>query len=107
MIARRRKEIADGDKTHKDLLSRFMHATNEKDELLSDVELRDTVLNFIIAGRDTTAQALSWLFYNLALKPHIEEKILEELQDKVSDKIEKDSAALYEVINGLPYLHAV
>jgi cytochrome P450 len=84
-----------------------MNATNEKGETLNDVELRDTVLNFIIAGRDTTAQALSWLFYNLALQPRVEQKILEEIQDKISDDAEKDSPALYEIISGLPYLHAV
>lgn len=107
VIAKRRREIANGDDIHKDLLSRFMNATNEKGETLNDVELRDTVLNFIIAGRDTTAQALSWLFYNLALQPRVEQKILEEIQDKISDDAEKDSPALYEIISGLPYLHAV
>lgn len=107
VIAKRRQEIANGDDIHKDLLSRFMNATNEKGETLNDVELRDTVLNFIIAGRDTTAQALSWLFYNLALQPRVEQKILEEIQDKISDDAEKDSPALYEIISGLPYLHAV
>lgn len=107
VITQRRKEIAEGIKGHTDLLSRFMNTLNENGEKLNDVELRDTVLNFIIAGRDTTAQALSWLFYNLSLQPRIEQKILEEIQDKISDDVEKDSPALYEIINNMPYLHAV
>ncbi|CEP07389.1 hypothetical protein [Parasitella parasitica] len=107
VITQRRKEISEGVEGHKDLLSRFMNTLNENGEKLNDIELRDTVLNFIIAGRDTTAQALSWLFYNLSLQPRIEKKILEEIHDKISDDTEKDSPALYEIINGLPYLHAV
>jgi cytochrome P450 len=58
VIAQRRKEIADGVESHKDLLSRFMNTHNEKGEKLNDVELRDTVLNFIIAGRDTTGKII-------------------------------------------------
>jgi cytochrome P450 len=107
VIAQRRKEIAEGNDSHKDLLARFMNAHNEKGEKLNDTELRDTVLNFIIAGRDTTAQALSWLFYNLALQPRIEKKILEEISDKISEEDESDSPALYEIISNSPYLHAV
>lgn len=107
VIAQRKKEISEGKDDHKDLLSRFMNTVNEKGEKLNDIELRDTVLNFIIAGRDTTAQALSWLFYNLALQPRIEKKIMEEINNQISDDDENNSSALYEIINGLPYLHAV
>lgn len=107
VIRQRRKEIADGIDGHKDLLSRFMNTVNENGDKLNDIELRDTVLNFIIAGRDTTAQALSWLFYNLSLQPRIEKKIIEEIQDKISDDAERDSPALYEIISNMPYLHAV
>lgn len=107
VIKQRRKEIADGVDGHKDLLSRFMSTFNENGEKLNDIELRDTVLNFIIAGRDTTAQALSWLFYNLSLHPRVEKKIIEEIQDRISDDAERDSPALYEIISNMPYLHAV
>merc|ERR1711933_531818 len=30
---------------------------------ISNVELRDIAMNFIIAGKDTTAQTLSWFMY--------------------------------------------
>ncbi|OBZ90065.1 hypothetical protein A0J61_01881 [Choanephora cucurbitarum] len=107
VIQTRRKEMAEGKTIKKDLLSRFMESRNEKGEALNNAELRDSILNFIIAGRDTTAQALSWLFYNLALQPRIERKILEEIDGKITDEIEQDNVALYEVITKLPYLHAV
>lgn len=41
------------------------------DELIKEtqdpIQLRDQVLNLLVAGRDTTASLLSWTFYNLAL----------------------------------------
>ncbi len=42
---------------------------------LTDKFLRDVVINFVLAGRDTTASTLSWLFYNLARTPHAEQKV--------------------------------
>ncbi|KAG0266005.1 hypothetical protein BG011_003655 [Mortierella polycephala] len=51
------------DKPQKDLLQLFMDVEDDNGNPLSDEMLKDLILNFIIAGRDTTAQALSWMFY--------------------------------------------
>ncbi|MCO5558604.1 hypothetical protein L7F22_012190 [Adiantum nelumboides] len=51
------------DKTGKDLLELFM------DRGLTREELLPVILNFLIAGRDTTAQSLAWLFYELWKRP--------------------------------------
>ncbi|TMW62709.1 hypothetical protein Poli38472_005327 [Pythium oligandrum] len=45
--------------------------------------LRDIVVNFLIAGRDTTAQALSWFFMNMTLHPHVLTKIRTEIKDNL------------------------
>jgi len=37
------------------------------------------ILNFIIAGRDTTAVTLSWFFYMMTCHPKVVEKIVDEL----------------------------
>jgi cytochrome P450 len=42
--------------------------------------LRDMILNFIIAGRDTTAVTLSWFFYMMICHPEVAHKIVEELE---------------------------
>ncbi len=42
--------------------------------------MRDTVLNFIIAGRDTTATLLTWTLFCLALNPKVETRLRKELQ---------------------------
>src|SRR5690606_15703828 len=45
----------------KDLLELFMNAKDEEGKPLTDEMLKDSLLNFVIAGRDTTAQALTWM----------------------------------------------
>ncbi|CAO3638135.1 unnamed protein product [Cunninghamella blakesleeana] len=106
VIQTRREQLAAGEQC-KDLLSRFMETHNENGEPLNDKELRDCIMNFIIAGRDTTAQALSWTLYNLMLNPEIEKKLVQEIQENITDDIEQDSPKLYEVIKEMKYAHAV
>lgn len=107
VIESRRQQLANGETHHQDLLSRFMNAHNENDELLNDKELRDIVLNFIIAGRDTTAQALSWTFYMLMLHPRVERDLLQEVSNNITDDLASKPAELYEVIKNMTYAHAV
>ncbi|KAI8642442.1 cytochrome P450 [Parasitella parasitica] len=107
VIEGRRKQLADGETHHRDLLSRFMDAHNENDQPLSNKELRDIVLNFVIAGRDTTAQALSWTFYMLMLHPRVESKLLKEILESIKDDIPDDPVALYDIIKNMTYAHAV
>ncbi|KAM4079829.1 hypothetical protein ACB094_09G144700 [Castanea mollissima] len=59
----------------KDLLSRFM--SNEENSLEF---LRDFVISFILAGRDTTSSSLSWFFWLLSSHPNVEQNILKELE---------------------------
>ncbi|KAF9114953.1 hypothetical protein BGX27_009383 [Mortierella sp. AM989] len=67
VIKKRREELTNGDKSeqNKDLMQLFMDATDENGQPLSDEMLKDELINMILAGRDTTAQALSWMFYLL------------------------------------------
>jgi hypothetical protein len=64
-----------------DLLSRFMSMRDSNGALFSDSYLRDVVINFIIAGRDTSAGAIAWMFYELTRNCHVEELILKELME--------------------------
>lgn len=70
--------------------------------------LRDVVLNFIIAGRDTTACTLSWMFYILATHPEIQAKVQAEVDKKFSGDtnnitIKDVSASELPYLNGLLY----
>ncbi|CAO3595957.1 unnamed protein product [Absidia cylindrospora] len=102
----RREQLKNGE-VHKDLLSRFMNASNANGEPLSNDELRDIVLNFVIAGRDTTAQSLSWTFYMLMSHPRVEAKLLEEINANITEDIMEDSGRLFETIKDMKYAHAV
>jgi len=64
VIQNRRKELDQGgseSEPRTDILSRFMSLREENGDALPDAELRDVVLNFILAGRDTTSNALTWV----------------------------------------------
>jgi fatty acid omega-hydroxylase len=106
-VTEKRRVQLEAGEDHKDLLSRFMNARNNKGELLNNDELRDIVLNFIIAGRDTTAQALSWTFYMLMSHPRVEEKLLAEIKEHIPEDVTYDSPQLFEVIKNMTYAHAV
>ncbi|KAI8332793.1 cytochrome P450 [Chlamydoabsidia padenii] len=108
VIARRREELVNDKTEANDLLSRFMMASNSEGVPLTNDELRDIVMNFVIAGRDTTAQALSWCFYMLTTHPRVERVLLEEIHQHVTDELLEDSSALYNTIKDkMIYTHAV
>jgi cytochrome P450 len=68
----------------------------------SDALLEDLVLNFLIAGRDTTAQAMAWCLWNILQHPEVERRILEEAESVCSE-----GALAYEHMAKLDYLQAV
>ncbi|XP_020585091.1 cytochrome P450 94B3-like, partial [Phalaenopsis equestris] len=59
-----------------DLLSRFI----ADEENNSDEFLRDIIISFILAGRDTTSSALTWFFWLLSSHPDVERQILAEVK---------------------------
>jgi cytochrome P450 len=78
-IAARREDPAGASA---DLLSRLTNARGEGgDGALSDREIRDEVITIFIAGRETTAQALSWTWYLLAEHPAVEARLHAELDE--------------------------
>ncbi|KAL1925315.1 uncharacterized protein VTP21DRAFT_198 [Calcarisporiella thermophila] len=104
-VIQERRKAADLS-SKQDLLSRFMSNTrDEHGNQLNDKQLRDIILNFIIAGRDTTAGALSWAFYCLSEHPQVVDKIYEEVKGVIKDDL--DSAELYEAYKKLTYTTAV
>ncbi|KAL3666865.1 hypothetical protein V7S43_007814 [Phytophthora oleae] len=66
-----------------DIVSIFLDRVDVHDGQLDPKYLRDIVVNFLIAGRDTTAQALSWFFYNVSKNPQVELEIRKEIEEKL------------------------
>ncbi|KAJ1505975.1 hypothetical protein HMI55_001375 [Coelomomyces lativittatus] len=89
-----------------DLLSKFLMPSNFNDEstTYTDLELRDIVINFIIAGRDTTAQALSWCFFLLCQHPMVMKKLREEINNLCK---ENQKELDYDAVKSLSYAQAV
>lgn len=73
--------------------------------------LRDIILNFIIAGKDTTATTLSWFIYMLCKHPHVQEKVSEEIKYATNSKdvvniSEYAASVSEEALEKMHYLHA-
>lgn len=99
---------ADGSLSNKkeDILSRFLEL-NETDPRY----LRDITLNFLVAGRDTTATTLSWFLYMLCKNPHVQDKAAKEVR-KATDAKDNTPFDQYvesvtdDALDKMHYLHA-
>ncbi|XP_022733043.1 cytochrome P450 704B1 isoform X2 [Durio zibethinus] len=103
VIRRRKAEIKETRESCKtikikhDILSRFIELSEDPEGKLTDKSLRDVVLNFVIAGRDTTATTLTWAIYMIMSHDHVAEKLFSEL------KAFEEGQAREEKISLLPY----
>jgi cytochrome P450 len=64
-----------------DLLSMLLQAQDEDGSQMTDAQLRDEVMTLFLAGHETTALALSWSWYLLAMHPEAEQKFHAELRE--------------------------
>lgn len=106
-IAKRRAEKArTGIDDSADLLSSYIN-DDEEDAGTVDAFLRDTTINLMLAGRDTTGSALSWFFYLLTKNPRVLHKLLQEL-DSVKSTTTADGMVIFDPdeTGRLVYLHA-
>jgi cytochrome P450 len=64
-----------------DVLSILLLARDEEDGTgLSDKQIRDEVMTLLLAGHETTANALTWTWYELARHPDVLAKLQRELE---------------------------
>ncbi len=85
-----------------DLLAMLMNARDEDGSGMSDKQLRDEVLTFLLAGHETTALALSWTWHLLAQNPSAEEKLHQEL-----DRVLQGRSPQLADLPALPYTERV
>lgn len=95
---------------NQDLLSRFMdsvsnlgfHNQDEKRKFL-----RDIVISFILAGKDSTSTALTWFFWLISGHPQYEQLIYSELLATIATSPEKAPESLsYDELKKLHFLRA-
>ncbi|GMI97247.1 cytochrome P450, family 94, subfamily C, polypeptide 1 [Hibiscus trionum] len=95
MIDQRREE---GFSERNDLLSRFMGTIND------DKYLRDIVICFLLAGRDTVASGLTSFFWLLSQHPEVESAIRDELERVMGSS--EEQFASFNQMREMQYLHA-
>ena len=79
MIAERRRSHRD----HGDLLSMLLSAQDEEAEgaagRMTDRQVRDEAMTILLAGHETTANALTWTWYLLSTAPDVEARLHAEI----------------------------
>jgi cytochrome P450 len=70
-----------------DVLSILLLARDEDDGTgLTDRQVRDEVMTLLLAGHETTANVLSWTWYELARNPAVAKRIEAEVAEVVGDR---------------------
>ncbi|KAK3143932.1 hypothetical protein QOZ80_4AG0306770 [Eleusine coracana subsp. coracana] len=95
-----------------DILSRFLLERERDPGCFDNKYLRDIILNFVIAGRDTTAGTLSWFLYVLCRNERVQDRIAQEVRAVTTgdrndfDAREFVACLTEEAISKMHYLHA-
>ncbi len=87
----------------RDLVTLMKTATDpETGEKMSEQEIRDEALTLLMAGHESTANALAWTFYLLAKHPEAERRLRAEIEGQVGDR-----TVTVDDLPHLPYLERV
>ena len=83
LIARRRRDGRDTG----DLLSMLLAAQKESGDAMSDEQLRDELTTILLAGHETTANALAWTWFLLARHPGVEARLHAEIDERLGTRL--------------------
>src|SRR6266571_2158896 len=87
-----------------DLLSMLLLAQDEEGDgsTMTDVQLRDEAMTLLVAGHETTANALTWTWYLLSQHPEVEARLHAEL-----DRVLGGKSPSFDDVPRLPYTMGV
>ncbi len=85
-----------------DLLGLLLATRDENGEPMSRRQIRDEVQTFLLAGHETTANALAWTWYLLSKNPQVRERLTAEVDTVLGDRTPTADDA-----DNLPYTTAV
>ncbi|PLW36325.1 hypothetical protein PCANC_19449 [Puccinia coronata f. sp. avenae] len=80
-------DLTSDDTFEKDFLGLIIGSHLQKGHTLTRDELRDDSLSFLFAGRDATAQSLSWCFYHLLMNKDFMSRIRKEAVDILGEDL--------------------
>ena len=84
-----------------DVLSILAAPQPHEDAFMTDTEIRDEMLTLLIAGHETTANALSWTFERVLRHPVVHDRLLAELSNEDDSYID---AVVRETLRQRPIL---
>ncbi|KAG0026039.1 hypothetical protein BGZ81_006673 [Podila clonocystis] len=92
----------------RDLLDHYINYTNPDDgSTLSHEALRDVFVGFMMAGRDTTALTMTWMFYSILSQPRVLKNLRRELDSVLGRSYDPERLSYEVVMSELPYLKAI
>jgi cytochrome P450 len=92
------EEARESGEERNDFLSVLLQSKDEDGHGMSDKQIRDEVMTLFGAGHETTATALTWVWYLLAQYPAIYDKVVEEV-----DTVLQGRVPTYADLAKLPY----
>lgn len=99
---RRTREEASHGATREDVLHLLVTARDESGQTLSEESLRDQLVTLLLAGHETTATTLAWVFHRLTRHPDVLEKVREEIARVVGKgPVKPDDVAKLEYLEGV------
>ncbi|WP_409239785.1 cytochrome P450 [Streptomyces sp. PA5.6] len=84
------------------MLAALIASRDENGDTLDDREIRDQLLNFIIAGTETSAALVAWTLYLLTGHPHAQQRLHTEV-----DTVLAGRTAAHDDLPHLPYTYQV
>ncbi len=85
-----------------DVLSMLLLAKDDDGSALTDAQVRDEVMTLLLAGHETTANMLTWTWYELGKNPGVLAQLEDEVQRVLGDRL-----VTVEDLAAMPYHLAV
>jgi cytochrome P450 len=105
IIRDRRAEGSESGRT--DVLSLLLEARDEDGQPLTDQELRDELLSLVLAGHETTANSLAWIFERLLRTPDAYTRLRELVRAGGEEAEDYVEATIHEGMRNRPVIPMV
>ncbi|KAG2772955.1 hypothetical protein PC129_g1393 [Phytophthora cactorum] len=90
--------------TKTDLLTLFVDSTGNTDSS----DLRDAMMNFFLAGKETTSFSMAWVIVNLNRHPRVLAKLRKQIRDNLPELMTGElQVPTMEDLHKIPYIEAV
>jgi len=103
ILTERRRHLEKAERTEMpDLLSILLRERDEAGRGMDDTQLRNETITLLLAGHETTANALTWTLYLLARHPEAAERLSAEVDAVLGDRVPNS-----EDLTALPFTERV